>query len=86
MRKFLPKFFATLLEDNVRWVEIRFAPFTGFYPEKQSTPTSDPGVLLGVLNDEIVKFKGSEAGKGFWGARMIWASLRFWPTQKIIEG
>jgi adenosine deaminase CECR1 len=86
MRKFLRKFFTTLLEDGVHWVEFRSAPFTAFYTEKNETPTNDPGILLGVLNDEIQKFKASDAGKAFWGARMIWASLRFWPTEKIIEG
>jgi adenosine deaminase CECR1 len=86
MRKFLRKFFATLLEDGVHWVEFRSAPFTAFYPEKHNVQTVEPDVLLGVLREEIEMFKKSEKGRGFWGARMIWASLRFWPTEKIIEG
>lgn len=86
MRKFLQKFFTTLLDDGVRWVEFRTAPFTAFYTEKNETATTNPSVLLGVLNDEIERFKASEAGKGFWGARMIWASLRFWSTEKLMQG
>jgi adenosine deaminase CECR1 len=86
MRKFLKKFFTTLLEDGVRWVEFRTVPFTDFYTENTEAPTTDPGVLLGVLNEEIEAFKISEAGKGFWGARMIWSSIRFWPTKKVVEG
>jgi adenosine deaminase CECR1 len=86
MRKFLQKFFTTLVEDGVRWVEFRSAPFTAFTVEKAEKASDDPDVLLGVLSEEIEKFKASDAGKGFWGARMIWASLRFWPTEKIIQG
>ncbi|KAG9239315.1 hypothetical protein BJ875DRAFT_522657 [Amylocarpus encephaloides] len=85
LRKFLRKFFTTLLEDKVRWVEFRSAPFTPLYVLGSETPTLDPGVLCSVLSDEIEKFKASEAGRGFWGARMIWAGLRFWSTDKIIE-
>ncbi|EHL03800.1 putative Adenosine deaminase CECR1-A [Glarea lozoyensis 74030] len=85
LEKFLQKFFTTLVADEVRWVEFRSAPFTAFTVEKAEKASDDPDVLLGVLNEEIEKFKSSDAGRGFWGARMIWASLRFWPTEKIIQ-
>ncbi|KAF4635584.1 hypothetical protein G7Y89_g2511 [Cudoniella acicularis] len=85
MRQFLRQFFKTLLEDGVRWVEIRAAPFTKFNLEGEEEPISEPGPFLKVVQEEIERFKNSEEGKSFLGARMIWVSIRFWNDKRLIE-
>jgi adenosine deaminase CECR1 len=37
------------------------------------------------LADEIEKFKASEEGKDFWGARMIWTTIRQFGKKQVIE-
>ena len=37
------------------------------------------------MGDEIEKFKASEEGKEFWGARMIWTTIRQFGKKGVIE-
>jgi hypothetical protein len=37
------------------------------------------------LSDELEKFKKSEEGKDFWGARMIWTTIRAFDKKAVIE-
>jgi adenosine deaminase CECR1 len=41
--------------------------------------------MLEHLADEIEKFKASEEGKEFWGARMIWTTIRQFGKKQVIE-
>jgi len=41
--------------------------------------------MFSVLDSEIKRFQASEEGKGFWGLRLIWTSLRSNPTRPIIQ-
>ncbi|TVY56310.1 Adenosine deaminase AGSA, partial [Lachnellula suecica] len=86
LRKFLREFFRALLEDGVRWLEFRTAPFSRFLLEGQEEDDGNPEHLLRVLWEEVEAFKKNEEGKGFWGIRMIWVGLRIWDTDKVIEG
>ncbi|KAH6684543.1 cat eye syndrome critical region protein [Halenospora varia] len=85
LRSFLRHFFTTLLEDGVRWVEIRVAPFTKFNLEGQEEPTTDQGDFMKIVQDVVEKFKSSVEGKGFWGVRLIWSSIRFWDDRRLIQ-
>jgi adenosine deaminase CECR1 len=42
--------------------------------------------LVRVIDEEITTFVKSEEGKGFWGVRLIWDTLRSFNTETIIEG
>lgn len=84
-RAFLREMLTQLHEDGVRWLDIRSdfsSPFT-----KTGKPTPEEGheATMAVLAEEVEAFKNSEAGKGFWGARVIWTALRFFPARSIIE-
>lgn len=83
-RSFVRKLFKTLLADGVRWLEVRDAPFVPFRREGQETPDSDFCNMIGVFGEEVEKFKASPEGKGFWGARIIWTSIRARPSEDII--
>ena len=41
--------------------------------------------MFQVIDEEVTQFKASEAGKDFWGLRMIWTSMRGLGTRSIIQ-
>lgn len=41
--------------------------------------------MFQVIDEEVTRFKASEAGKDFWGLRMIWTSMRGLGTRSIIQ-
>lgn len=41
--------------------------------------------MFTVIQEEIDRFKASPRGKGFWGLRMIWTSLRMWDTKALVQ-
>ena len=82
-RKFIRNMLQGLLEDGVRWVDIRsvfVVPFTRAGEEK---PDADYGNMLQALQEEIDAFKKSEEGQRFWGARLIWTTIRSFDTKTI---
>jgi adenosine deaminase CECR1 len=84
-RAFLRKMFEQLHEDGVRWVDIRTTFVDTFYRTGCEEADVDHENMLACLEDEIESFKSSEAGKGFWGARMIWTGLRASDPRRIVE-
>ncbi|KAJ9156138.1 Adenosine deaminase [Pleurostoma richardsiae] len=85
LRQFLQRLMSLFYADGVFWAELRFAWPLNYYREGQETPESDYVHMFTVISQEVDKFKSSDAGKGFWGVRMIWTSLRFLPTRTIVQ-
>lgn len=85
-RKFVHNMLNELVDDGVQYVDLRAAFVIPFYKEGSETPEDGFATYMGVLDEEITKFKASDEGKGFWGARMIWTSIRSFGTKSIIEG
>ncbi|KAG0648387.1 Cat eye syndrome [Hyphodiscus hymeniophilus] len=84
MRAFLRQLFRTLLEDGVRWVELRTVFITPFLLEgEESPPTSRSQDLARVFTEEIAKFRSEE--EGFWGARFIWTAMRGGNRTQILD-
>jgi adenosine deaminase CECR1 len=85
LRKFIRKFLETLVEDRVFWVEMR-----GMSPnlrlDGEEKLANAPLYLVKILDEEIRAFKKSEKGKDFWGARLIWDSLRTKSTGELVQG
>ncbi|KAG9249128.1 adenosine deaminase [Calycina marina] len=84
-QKFVKQLFRTLLDDGVRWIELRavlYSPFTLF---EDNEGRSQPLELSRVLDETITEFMASEEGKEFWGARIIWTSMRHTPSDMIIS-
>ncbi|KAK5005632.1 hypothetical protein LTR28_007473 [Elasticomyces elasticus] len=84
-RAFIRRMFQQLLDDGVNYVELRAAFCFRYYKVGSETPEEGYEACLGVLDEEIEAFKRTEAGKEFWGARMIWTTLRSFGTRQIIE-
>jgi len=74
-----------LVEDGLRWVDFRSMFYAEFTLEGCDKPSRGFHDFLRVFDEEVKKFKATEAGKDFWGCRFIWSSLRRWGKKKIVE-
>lgn len=86
VRKFYQQLFEGLAEDNINWVEIRAGGSSGkLIHDNQEDPDPDLDIWWHVLVDEITKFKKTEKGKNFWGARVIWSDARIKSPDSITK-
>lgn len=86
LRAFVRQLFLTLIEDGVRWVELRAVLRSPFTLAGKDVPEIGALELARVLDEIIADFMASEESKGFWGARLIWTSMRGQETSAIIDG
>ncbi|KAF2017875.1 Metallo-dependent hydrolase [Aaosphaeria arxii CBS 175.79] len=84
-RKFVRKMCKQLVDDGVYYVDLRDAFLTPYRTANEEEWDPDNIGLLDHLEDEIEKFKASEEGKDFWGARMIWTTIRQFDKRGVIE-
>ena len=56
-----------------------------YYREGKETPEKGHQEWFQALQEEIQKFKSSEEGKTFWGARVIWCGIRAFDKRLTIE-
>ncbi|TVY34895.1 Adenosine deaminase [Lachnellula subtilissima] len=84
-RLFMRRLMKQLLDDGVKWIDLRLAFTFRYYREGKDEPEESFDRMFYVFGEEIENFKASEEGKGFWGARMIWTGLRVLDTRKIVE-
>ncbi|CAI9630332.1 adenosine deaminase family protein [Alternaria burnsii] len=84
-RKFIRRTCKALVDDGVYYVDLRSAFYTPYRSVKKENWDEDWFNMLEHLADEIEKFKASEEGKEFWGARMIWTTIRQFGKKQVIE-
>jgi adenosine deaminase CECR1 len=84
-RAFLRRLMSLLHADGIRWAEIRFTWPLNYCRQGKETPEQDYEAMFAVIEEETNAFKASDEGKGFWGLRFIWSSLRSWDSRAIIE-
>lgn len=84
-RGFIVKVLQNLLEDGVQYADIRAAFVVPVYRTGSEAPEDDSTLLFQILDEEIKAFSASDKGKGFWGARLIYTSIRHFDTRPIIE-
>lgn len=84
-RKFIRKLCKTLLDDGVYYVDMRSAFYTPYRSLGKEDWDEDWFHMLEHMEDEIEKFKKTEEGKDFWGARMIWTTIRAFNKKQVIE-
>jgi len=88
-RRHLQQLFTDLMDDGVRYVDIRSTFMFKWQPtgsEEYLPPFEGYRESIRVLQEEIINFQKTEEGAGFWGARMIWTVLRSLDNRAIIEG
>ncbi|KAH7086513.1 hypothetical protein FB567DRAFT_528122 [Paraphoma chrysanthemicola] len=84
-RKFIRRLCKQLLDDGVYYVDMRSAFYTPYRSLGKDTWDDDWFNMLAHMEDEIIDFKKSEEGKDFWGARMIWTTIRQFDKKQVIE-
>jgi adenosine deaminase CECR1 len=84
-RAFLRRLLTLLHADGIQWCELRFGWQLDYYRQDSEDPEPDYTAMMDVIDEEVSKFKETPEGKGFWGIRVIWATIRFNPTQRIIQ-
>ncbi|EDU47388.1 adenosine deaminase family protein [Pyrenophora tritici-repentis Pt-1C-BFP] len=84
-RKFIRNMCKQLLDDGVYYVDMRSAFYTPYRSAGKEKWDDDWFHMLEHTADEIEKFKASEEGKEFWGARIIWTTIRQFGKKEVIE-
>lgn len=84
-RKYMRKMFENLHADGVRWVDIRAVFVHAWRPEDSEEVALNHDGFFTAFGEEVDKFKASEEGKGFWGARFIWTTPRIFDKRRIVE-
>ncbi|KAI9742300.1 MAG: hypothetical protein M1818_004200 [Claussenomyces sp. TS43310] len=88
LRAFMRKMLQQIMADGVKWIDLRLAMRSQYFREGQEVPESTIDGLdefFKVFGEEIEKFKATEEGKGFWGARMIWTGIRALDKRATVE-
>jgi adenosine deaminase CECR1 len=84
-RKFLHKMFKQLVEDGVYYVDMRSAFYTPYRSLGKEDWDEDWFHMLEHMEEEIENFKKTPEGKDFWGARMIWTTIRQFNKKQVVE-
>ncbi|EPS41489.1 hypothetical protein H072_4635 [Dactylellina haptotyla CBS 200.50] len=72
-RKMVRRVISQLAADGVRYVDIRTVFFV---PENAEDRNKGAYDILTAFREELEAFKATPEGKNFWGARIIWTTLR----------
>lgn len=86
-RPFLRQIFEGLVEDNVKWIEIRMIFKVDFQLEWSDAPSGEIEMAR-VIWEEREKFAITmkKKNKEWWGLRVIWTGFRLWKDQEIKAG
>ncbi|KAH4602220.1 hypothetical protein HBH82_163950 [Parastagonospora nodorum] len=84
-RKFIRRLCKQLLDDGVYWVDMRSAFYTPYRSAGKENWDEDWFNMLLHMEEEIEAFKKTDEGKDFWGARMIWTTIRQFNTKQVVE-
>lgn len=85
LRAALRRMLQELLEDGLRWVDLRCAFVFEYRRENHMKPEEGYDEFFRVFGDEVEKFQATENGKGFWGCRFIWTTLRRLGKKDIVN-
>ncbi|KAI9932684.1 hypothetical protein ASPWEDRAFT_47124 [Aspergillus wentii DTO 134E9] len=85
LRSCLQHMFKQLAADGVRYVDFRIAFVFQYRREGHETPEEGYVEWCRVFKDELKRFKATEEGKDFYGARIIWTTIRRLSNRDITE-
>ncbi|KAL8872997.1 MAG: hypothetical protein Q9174_001470 [Haloplaca sp. 1 TL-2023] len=84
-RASLQRLFHQLSEDGIQWADFRMAFVAKFRREGQDEPDETQDALFRAFDEELNRFQATEQGKGWWGCRFIWTTLRNYPKKEMVE-
>ncbi|KAM0323159.1 hypothetical protein ACHAQA_009009 [Verticillium albo-atrum] len=84
-RVLLRRIMSSLKADGVNWAELRITWPLNYCREHQEEPEKDYTHMFQVFEEEIARFKASPEGRGFWGLRTIWTTIRSCDTQPMVD-
>lgn len=84
-RTYVRRMCQQLLEDRVQYVDMRAAFHASFRRKGCAEVDPDHMEHIRIMQEEVQKFKDSAEGQNFWGARLIWTTLRLFETKEIIQ-
>jgi adenosine deaminase CECR1 len=74
-----------LMEDNIRWVDLRIAFVFEYRRENCEEPEIGYHEFFRAFAEEVQKFQATSEGHNFWGSRFIWTTIRSLGRREIIE-
>src|SRR5699024_971294 len=83
LRACLRPLLSQLAADGVRYVDFRAAFVFQYRREGSEDPEDDYVEWFRVFKEEVEQFKTTEEGKNFYGARLIWTTLRTLSNKEI---
>lgn len=84
-RQCLRRLLAQLAGDGIRYVEFRVAFVFEYRKEHHDTPEDGYAEFYRVFQEELEQFKATEEGSQFYGARIIWTTVRRFSNRDIVE-
>ena len=84
-RNYVQRMCQQVFEDKVQYLDIRAAFHADFRRKGCKNVDPDHMEQIRIMQEEVQKFKDSSKGQNFWGARLIWTTLRLFETEEIIQ-
>ncbi|KAL2869839.1 putative CECR1 family adenosine deaminase [Aspergillus lucknowensis] len=75
-RSCLRRIFSQLATDRIRYVELRVAFTFQYTLEGRDCAETHYDGWLQIFQEEVERFRSTEEGRKFYGARIIWATMR----------
>lgn len=85
LRAALRRLFAALVNDRIRYTELRAEFYHPFYRTGTGEPDESFAGWCRVFREELERFKTTEEGKSFYGARVIWTATRVSSNKDLAE-
>lgn len=84
-RACLQRTLAELHEDEIRYAEFRLAFDFDYRRDKSEVVETDYDAFFEAFGEEVERHKTSDTGRGSYGARMIWCTMRSSSNWEIVE-
>ena len=84
-RRCLNRLFSDLAADGIKYVEFRVAFVFRYFMTNSDTPVDGYNEFCRLFVEELEKFKATEEGSQFFGARIIWTTDRLLLNRAIAE-
>lgn len=84
-RASLQRLFRQLRDDGLQWADFRMAFVAKYWREGRASAEEGQEGLFQAFGEELEKFQATEEGKGWWGCRFIWTTLRIHGKRDMLD-